>query len=333
MKIGVGIICGILLLSITGGALFGQPNGFEMPMFGQRLPVTKFELVNRIPSSHLTGLPKTLPVYRRSSKPSNFSSTALQVLLDQSAFKGTNAADLLRGHTNTALLDESIRLSTSRGVDLFVVAPAVGAITVQNQNRSANPAPDAIPSFETIRDRLIRYAEMLGVNTNDMARNEDGTIRTPRTEDKITRMGGAVKFIGRRSVRFSRIIAGHPMIANDDKIELAIGPDGRIQKFELKWPVLEPVRTNRLFTTQQLIEEIKNGNFLADISNEYPSEAVAKIILKDIRIYYYAFSPRGFGPVAEGTDIFPVASLHVAFESKSGKVQEGGLFVPILTPQ
>src|SRR5688572_24020849 len=105
MNSGVGIICG-LLLSFAGGVLFGQTNGFDMPTFGQRLPVAGFELVNRIPSSHLARLPKSLPVYRRSSKPSDFSAAALQVLLDQSAFVGTNAVSLLRGRTNTAQLNE-----------------------------------------------------------------------------------------------------------------------------------------------------------------------------------------------------------------------------------
>ena len=71
-------------------------------------------------------------------------------------------------------------------------------------------------------------------------------------------------------------------------------------------------------------------DLLADVANEYPPDGVTKIILNDIRIYYYALSPKGYGPVLTNSDIFPVASLHATFVSKSGKTEDGGLFAPIL---
>ena len=333
MKKTTGIICGLLALSLTGGALFGQTNGLEMPMLAQHLPISGFEVVNRIPSSRMAGLPAVLPVYKYSAKPREFSAAALQTLLDQSAFAGTNAAELHKSHFGTAQPDETVRLATGRNMDYFIITPATGLVAMQNQSRGTNaaqPPADAMPSFDVIRERLFRHAEAFGISTNDMERAPDGAVHTPRTEDRITRMGGAVKFIGRRSMKFSRSIGSYALLANDDKIELVLGGNGRIQKFELKWPVIEPVRTNRVFTTERLVAEIKRGNMLADIGNEYPSDGIAKIVLKDIRICYYAFSPRGFGYVPPGTEIFPVASLHVAFTSKLGKTQDGALFAPIL---
>jgi hypothetical protein len=128
-------------------------------------------------------------------------------------------------------------------------------------------------------------------------------------------------------------VAGHTFLANDDKVELVLGVNGWLEKFELKWPAMAAVRTNRLFTIERMMDEIKRGNVLADVSNEYPADGVAQIILKDIRIDYYGFSPRGFGPLSTNTDILPVASLSAVFKSKSGKTQEGGLYAPISNSQ
>ena len=329
MKIPASTICCLIAVLSAGEAVFGQTNSLEMPMLGHRLPMTTVEVENRISTSTVARLPKTLAVYRYASKARELSIAGLQVLLEQSAFAGTNAADLIRGHSNSSRPDEPIRLATARNLDYFVITPTKGTVALQNQSSTA-PTSNAVPTFDAIHQRLLRLAELFGIRTNEMDRNQDGTIHTPRTEDRITRMGGAVKFIGRRSMRFSRSVGGYAILANDDKIELALGGDGRIQKFEMKWPFIEPIRTNRLFTAQQLIYEIESGNVLADVANEYPPDGVAKIILNDIRIYYYALSPRGYGPVPINSDIFPVASLHATFVSKSGKTEDGGLFAPIL---
>ena len=322
----------LLSLSFTATWVSAQSGTLEMPMIGQRLPVAGLQFVNRIPRSHLEQLPKVLPVYRYSSMPTCFPAGALQALLDKSAFAGTNIVTLLGGRTNTASVSEPIRLATVRGLDYFLVAPSTGAIVVQNHSRNPNPPPDAVPSFDAVREQVLRYARSFGISTNDMDK-VDGAIHPQRTEDKVTRMGGAVRFIARRSARFSRSIDGHTLLANDDRIELALGPDGCLLKFDLKWPDIAAVRTNRLFTPDQLVAAIKAGNVLADVSNDYPSDGVSQIILKDIHVDYYAFSPRGFGSVSTNADIFPVASIFAVFTSKSGKTQEGGLYAPLCASQ
>jgi hypothetical protein len=220
-------------------------------------------------------------------------------------------------------------------VDHFFADPFRGSIIYQAHGygvdlRREIPPYDAVPSFDAIRDRVYQYAQTFGVSTNDMERNDDGSIHLRRTDDKTVIGGGAIKFISRRSVRVSRAVAGHTFLANDDKLELALAVNGWLEKFQLKWPVMEAVRTNRLFTVDRMLEEIKRGNVLADVSNEYPSDGIAQIILKDIRIDYYGFSPRGFGPLSTNTDIFPVASLFAVFKSRSGKTQDGGLYAPII---
>ncbi len=321
-----GAILGLLLF-LSGQALFAQTNGLEMPTLAQRLSITAFEVVNRIPASHLKQLPKALPVYRYSAKPREFSPAALQTLLDESAFAGTNATDLLRRYPNEP--DRAIRLATPRNSDSFVMVPEHGTVVLQSQGIPSSQTPDSVPSFEAVREQLLRFARMFEIGTNQLARSPDGAIRTPRTEDKITRMGGAVRFIGRRSVRFSRSLSGYPILGNSDKIELVLGSGGRILKFELKWPLIESVETNRLFAAEQLIFEIARGNALADVSNEYPPDGVSKIVLNDIRVFYYVFSLRGFDPPPNAT-VFPVASLHVTFTSKSGKTEEGGMYAPIM---
>ena len=101
-----------LSLSFTATWASAQSGTLEMPMIGQRLPVAGLQFVNRIPRSHLEQLPKALPVYRYSSMPTCFPAGALQVLLDKSAFAGTNIVTLLGGRTNTPLVSEPIRLAT-----------------------------------------------------------------------------------------------------------------------------------------------------------------------------------------------------------------------------
>jgi hypothetical protein len=166
-----------------------------------------------------------------------------------------------------------------------------------------------------------------------MERNEDGSLHFLKTEGTTVMRGGAIKFISRRSARISRTVAGRIFLANDDKLELALGVKGWLQKFEMKWPPMEPVRTNALFTLDQILAQIRGGNVLGDISNEYPPDGISQVTLKDIRIDYYAYSPRGFGPIPTNTDIFPVASILAFFKSKSGKTHKGALYAPVCAPQ
>lgn len=314
---------------LLAAPLCGRSQQLSMPMIGQQLPGNGFELSNRIPASHLKKLPAALPTYRYSAKPGNFPVEALQSLIDKSVFVGTNALDLITRETNSVLAGEPIRLTTARGLDILVIAPSSGAILLQNQNRNPSPLPDAVPSFDAVRQDLLRYAEAFGISTNDMEQR-DGAIHPIRTEDKISRRGGAIKFIARRSVVFSRSISGHSLLANGDKIELALGVDGSLLKFDLNWPAMEAVSTNQLYAIGQIMDEIKKGCALTDMANEYPPDGIAEIVLKDIRVDYYAYSPRGFGPVSKNTDIFPVASLYAVFKSKSGKTTEGGLYAPVV---
>lgn len=310
----------------------------QMPMQGEPLPSSNFELVNRIPRSHQRDLPKALPVFRYSTTPRPFPLPALQDLLDRSVFAGTNVANLASAPTNAALLEHQVRLSSRNGLDSFFADPATGGILLQGHGTGADvrretPAYDSVPKFEALQATLLRYAQTFGVSTNEMERNEDGSVHFLKTDGTTLMRGGAIKFISRRSARVSRTVAGRIFLANDDKIELALGVKGWLQKFELKWPPMVPVRTNALLTAEQILGEIRGGRALADVSNQYPPDGVAQIILKDIRVDYYAYSPRGFGPISTNTDILPVASIIAVFKSKSGKTQEGGLYAPVCAAQ
>jgi hypothetical protein len=320
-------VCGVFLL-FTVATCFGQTSRFEMPSQGVPLPATKFEIVNRIPNSHLSHLPKTLPIFRYSAKPREFSIAALQGLMDQSTFAGTNVADLFHGQ-------ESIRLTTARDRDYFIVDPARSRIASQNGSHEINlrqetPPRDGVPTFETVSNNLLHYVVLFGASTNDMERNADGSIHIRRTEDTITRLGGAMKFVDNRSARVSRSIAGHTFWSATDKVELKLGINGRLLDFQMDWRIIEAVRTNRVFTATEILDEIKKGEVLADVTNEYPDDGIAKITLKDIRIDYFTAIPSNFQSVSTNADIYPIASLYVTFKSKSGKTTEGGLFAPII---
>lgn len=326
MKILAVKVCGVSVL-LTAAMCFGQTSRFEMPSQGVALPATKFEIVNRIPSSHLSHLPKTLPIFRYAAKPREFPAAALQMLLDQYAFSGTNAAALLHEQ-------QFIRLTTARDRDYFIVDSARSRIASQNGSLEVNlrretPPRDGVPAFETISNSVLHYAVLFGVKTNDMERNKDGSIHLRRTEDTITRLGGAMKFVDNRSASVSRSIDGHTFWSAEDKVELKQGINGRLLKFEMNWRIMEAVRTNHIFTATELLKKIKSGQMLADVTNEYPDDGVAKIILKDIQIDYYTPTSSSFQPVSTNADIYPIASINCTFKSKSGKSTDGGLFAPI----
>ncbi len=329
-RIGRGVC--IVALIATGSA-HGQTNTFVMPLIGEPLPTSKFEIINQIPKSRLSSAPKTLPICRYSSKPREASCAGLQELLDMSVFKGTNISDLFHGQTNVLLLRETVRLATPKNLDYFSIDPDRGSVSVYNNIgtgvnlRTETPEYDTIPNFESIQKQVMSFARMFGVSTNEMERKEDGSILLRRTDGTTVARGGAVKFISRRSVGVSRSVAGYSFLGNDEKMELVLGVKGRLQQFDLRWRPMEAVRTNRVFDVNEILEQIKQGRVLGDVMNKYPNDGIAKITLKDIRILYYVPTSENHGPVSPSADIFPIASLHAVFSSKKGEAEEGGLFV------
>ncbi len=327
----------VLLCLIAAAPVFNRTaSAFEMPTLGVPLVVTGIEIANDISSSSADRFPRTLPVFRHSAKPVVFPAPTVQALLDQSAFQGTNYVEFEQRQTN-AVPGSAIRMTTPDRRDFFYSDPSKGGIVVFNHGtgvdpRRDNPPHDAVPKFEAIRDRIIEYAKSFGISTNEMEATDDGSIRLRKTDDETVARGGAIKFISRRSVAVSRSLAGFPLLGSEDKIELALGVSGRLLKFELRWPRAEAVRTNRLFTIPKIVDSIKGGQALADAMNQYPSDGVSKIILKDFRIFYYV--PTGSDPrvVSTNVDIVPIASIHAVFVSKSGKTEDGALYCPVLEP-
>ena len=111
-----------------------------------------------------------------------------------------------------------------------------------------------------------------------------------------------------------------------------MGVKGRLLRFDLKWPIMEPVRTNRLFTIDQMANNIKKGRVLADMMNKYPADGVSEVILKDMRVFYYVPETRDYRPVSPNVDIVPIVSFHAVFKSKTGKTEDGGIYT-LLTEQ
>ena len=312
----------------------GQTNTFEMPMLGVRLPLAQFKLVNQVPRSRLSKLPKGLPVFRQASSPQDFATNELQRLLDQSVFSGTNMASLLRGRASLASLDGPIRLATSNHMDYFFVDTVAGSISYATHDLGVNlrietPDYDSIPNFDAMLGKVLHYATSFGVNTNDLERKDDGSLFMRRTDDKTVSRGGAVKFISRRSLTVARSLAGYPLLASNHKVELALGVKGRLLKFELIWPDLDVVRTNRLLSMDQMMSNIKKGQVLADMTTQYPADGVVEIALKDYRVFYYLPETRNFRPIGN-QDIVPIISFHAVLKSKSGKTEDGGLLTPLI---
>lgn len=315
-----------------------QTASLEMPVIGEKIPVQKFELVNRIPKSHLKRLPKELLVFRYSATPRELSVAGLQELIDLSAFKGTNIAEVLHAQTKTITATEPFRLATANNADYFSIDPVRGGIFVYNQSAGANfrsntPPYDSIPNFDSIRDRVLHHAQMFGISTNDMERKDDGSLSLQRTDATTVARGGAVKFISRRSVGISRSIAGYTLLGSDEKVEMVLGTNGKLEQFQFKWRPMIAVHTNRLLGIKEIVEKIKSGQALANVRNEYPDEGIAKITLKDIRIQYYVPFPQRGAPVSTNINIVPIASILAEFKPKSGKSKEGVLFAPILNAE
>jgi hypothetical protein len=81
-----------------------------------------------------------------------------------------------------------------------------------------------------------------------------------------------------------------------------------------------------------MTDNIKRGLVLADMINQYPTDGVSEIILKDARVFYYVPETRDLRPVSPNADIVPIGSFHAVFKSKSGKTEDGGLFTPLAEP-
>lgn len=324
----------LFLLLFTVASLHGQTNHFAMPLIGEPVNVANVEIINKIPKSHLNRLPSTVIVFKYSSKPRLFPTNALQSLLNETVFRGTNLFEYPSLSTNSYLLPDGISLS-DRNNNYFVVNPQQGRVLVGNiENHVQTPPPDAVPSFDAVEKKLLQLTEMFGISTNELERGENGVIRIQKSDETTTQLGGAVHFVNSRSAKVFRYIGGRTTWLLDDGVSLRLGIDGQLLQFQLKWSIIEPIRTNQAFQISQIIEEIKRGQVLADVMNQYPTDGISKIELKDIVIDYYAPYQNPHSPVTltkpVDQEIFPIASLYVNFKSKSGKVTDGGLFAPII---
>jgi hypothetical protein len=305
-----------------------------MPSLAIRLPAGSFQFVNQVPRSHSAKLPRSLPIFRYGARSGDLSINGLQKLLDQSVFLGTNAAGLLRDHTNSEI---PIRLATAQHLDYFFVDATWGTISYATHDNGVNlrteiPPYDAVPSFDSIRDTLLRYAADFGVGTNEMEYMDDGSLFLRKTDDKTVARGGQVKFINRRSLAVSRTVAGYPLLVSSDRVEMAQGVKGRLLKFDLIWPTMRAVRTNRVFTMDKILDNIKRGGVLADEMNRYPVDGIAEVILKDLRVFYYAPQTSDIRQVLTNADIVPIVSIHAVFKSKTGKTEDGGIYTPLAEP-
>jgi hypothetical protein len=321
-----------IFLVLLAGSTAGAQTRLEMPMLGQPLPSKQFELVNHIPDSKLARLPKALPMFKWSREPRGFPKAALQELLGESAFAGTNIASLLHSTNGTSVVGEPIRLASADNQNYFIVLPAGGRITIRNamEKTRETPPPDAVPDFDAVLRRAMHFADILGVSTNEMERKPDGSIHARRAEDTTHKLGGAVSYKSRRSVTLFRNISGYLVRGLDeDNIELELGVDRRLLKFNFKWPPLEVVATNKVLSITQIADEIKSGKVLGDVMNEYPTDGIAQIELTDFQIFYYVPTPFPYGrDSTSGANIRPMIEFLANFKSNGGEKTEGGLFAP-----
>lgn len=320
----------VFLVLLTQAACLAQPR-LEMPMLGAPLPQTKFELMSKISPAKLARLPARLPNYKWSSHPRDFPVAALQTLLDESAFAGTNLLTLLASASNQ---NGAIRLGSRDNQDYFIVMPAAGRIAVQNTDRSREyPPADAVPDFDATWKRALHFSEMLGVTTNELERNLDGSVHIRKTENTTSHLGGSVKYKSRRAVAVSRSIGGYLVRSLDeDKIELELGVNGRLLRFNFKWPNIQPSSTNNVLPLEQIMARIKQGAVLADPSNEYPPGGIAQIELKDYQVFYYVATMLPYGRrgvTLSKPDIEPMIEFLAVFKSSNGANTEGGLFARI----
>ncbi|MCX7722681.1 MAG: hypothetical protein N2379_06420 [Verrucomicrobiae bacterium] len=303
-----------------------------MPGQTVRLAISNPEIVNRIPASSLRKWPEKLPVFRR--KRADFPAVGLQTLVDQSCFAGTNVAALLNSASNRVEDRALINIRTPDGLDYFFVNPQEGRVLLYcgTERGGDIPPPDAVPPLETVRDQAIRFAELLGVPTAELERKPDGSIRMIVMENDRIRRG--IKHKASRSVTLFRTIAGYPILALDpDKIQLQLGVNGRLLKFDLKWCFIEPARTNHVLPISKVLDGIRQGCIVGDVTNEYPPGGIARIEIKDIRVVYVVPNSSLSQAASPNGEIWPAAFLHAVFKSKTGEKTEGGLFAPILVSE
>jgi hypothetical protein len=322
------------LLLLTQVVCQGQTR-LQMPVLGEPLPQTTFDVVSRISSEKLARMPKELPSYNWSRQPRNFPLGALQTLLDQSAFAGTNISKLFASST---YLNDGFTLTSQDNQDFFVVTPAAGRIAVQDTDRSHEyPPPDVVPDFGVTWNRALELAEMFGVSTNEMERKPDGSIHIRKTENTTSHMGGSIKYKSRRSVTVFRIINGFLVRSLDeDKIELELGVNGRLLKFNFKWPNIEVANTKRTLTLPQVIDRIKQGDALGDSQNEYPPGGIAQVELTDYQVFYYVSTMHPYlrhSTAPQSPDIQPMIEFLATFKSKNGEKTDGGLFISVVGPK
>jgi hypothetical protein len=169
---------------------------------------------------------------------------------------------------------------------------------------------------------------MFSIQTNEMELDTNGNIYLRRTDGNNTSLGGVVKYKTNRSVKLLRSLAGYAFGSfTDEKIELDLGVNGHLRKFDLRWPSIEAISTNKVASVHQIMQTIKSGQGLADITNEYPEDGIAEVELKDFEIQYHVCNIESASTNSAKTEIRPVISLYTAFKSKTGKTEEGGIYV------
>ena len=312
----------------------GQAEQLDLGFASSLALSTNVQVINQIPKSQLRQLPKTLQVYRYSGKPQSFSAKGLQVLLESSAFAGTNLSDLLQG-TNLNLVGNSIYLkNTNRPPDIFSYNPLRGDVSVENiQRRTPIPNTDTIPTFDEIRGRLLKLSKLLGINTNELEMS-NGVVKITTGDTKTSAWSGhgmeRVHFISERGAAIARGINGYSSWLFDDKIVLEYGVNDRLLKFSIHWPKIEPVRTNQLLTVEEMIGQIKGNQALTDAA-DVTGQNITRITLKAIEIQYYNKQPVGYhGMIPLKTDIFPVAAILATFTAKDEQTEDAGIYFPIL---
>lgn len=318
----------------------GQTDNLRLDFADGLALSTNVEIVNKIPKSHLKRLPESLPIFRCSGKPRIFSTNGLVWLLSQSAFAGTNIAELLHD-TNWNLAnaaEKGVNLKNGKNPpDVFSINPLRGDIHVENVERKLiAPKTDAVPSRDEIRKRSLKLAEMLGVK-NDEMETSNGLVKVICADTETSTWSGhgmeRVHFISEREAKISHGVKGYSSWLFEDKMILQYGVSNRLVKFSMHWPQIEPVRTNSLLTIAEMIGKIKKNQALTDATDISGSD-VTRITLKDIEIQYYYRQPSGFrGIAASKTDIYPIAAILVTFKTKSGQTEDAGIYFPVLKPQ
>lgn len=328
----------IPVLSLLFAALlcWGQTNRLEMPDCASPFTAKNFQVINTIPAHRWGKLPKEMAVFKYSNRPSEFPLATIQMLLKESGFPGGTMA-LQAAVTNDSPYVSKMLLRGGIQSDFFAVDPQKGSIILNSQFEQSNsretPPADAVPAFETVQKQLLQWGAALGVQLDGISRNTNGNMLVFKAEGQTSRLGGAIKYKNRRSCMMLRCLAGYHMrSSDDDKISLELGINGRWLRFQMKWPEIIPVRTNKIISAEEVVQAIQTGHALADNVNEYPRQGIALVEIIDFEIEYYVptvATPARFNSISQA-EIIPILSIHTNFKSKTGETEDGGLFVPLL---